>query len=96
MAKAKVVTKSELVEAIAKTAKQSKKEAATFLNSFVEAVEENLKKGNKIRLIPFGSFEVRERKARTGRNPRTGAKIKIKGRKVPVFKPGKGLKSVVK
>lgn len=94
--KTKVVTKSEIVEEIAKRTHTSKKDAQVFLNTLVESLQDNLKKGHSVRIIPFGTFDVRERKARTGRNPRTGAPIKIKARKVPAFRPGKGLKDTIK
>jgi len=94
--KKKIMGKGELIEAIAKKAEMSKKDATLALNSVLETVQEQLKKGNTVRLIPFGSFEVRSRKGRTGRNPRTGDKIYIKARKVPAFKPGKSLKESVK
>jgi DNA-binding protein HU-beta len=94
--KPKVITKSEIVEELAKKTKTSKKDAQIFLNTLVETLQDNLKKGNSIRIIPFGTFDVRERKARTGRNPRTGTPIKIKARKVPAFRPGKGLKDTIK
>jgi len=90
-----VMGKKEMVDSIVKKTKLTKKEAEMAINAFLEVVKENLKK-KAIRLIPFGTFEVRERAARTGRNPRTGAKIHIKARKVPVFKPGKALREAVK
>ncbi len=92
----KVVGKSDLVAAIASKANCSKKQAAENLNYVLETIQENLQKGREVRLIPFGSFEIRERKSRTGRNPRTGEKIEIKARRVPAFKPGKALKDAVK
>ncbi|MFP4497013.1 MAG: HU family DNA-binding protein [Vulcanimicrobiota bacterium] len=88
--------KGELIEAVAKKAEMSKKDTTTVLNSILDVIQEQLKKGHSVRLIPFGSFEVRSRKGRTGRNPRTGEKIHIKARKVPAFKPGKALKDAVK
>jgi DNA-binding protein HU-beta len=93
--KKKIMGKGDLIESIAKKAEMSKKDAAMALNTILETVQEQLKKGNTVRLIPFGSFEVRARKGRTGRNPRTGEKIHIKARKVPAFKPGKSLKDSV-
>lgn len=93
--KKKIMGKGDLIEAIAKKAEMSKKDAALALNTILETIQDQLKKGNTVRLIPFGSFEVRSRKGRTGRNPRTGDKIQIKARKVPAFKPGKALKDSV-
>jgi len=95
-AKAKVMGKTELIAAIADKTKGSKKDAAETLKVVLDTIQDNLKKGRGIRLIPFGSFEIRERKGRTGRNPRTGDKINIKARKVPAFKPGKALRDAVK
>lgn len=95
-AKAKVMGKADLIAAIADKSNRSKKDAADTLNIVLETIQENLKKGKGIRLIPFGSFEIRERKGRTGRNPRTGDKITIKARKVPAFRPGKALRDSVK
>ena len=95
-AKSKVMGKADLIAAIADKSNRSKKDAADTLNIVLETIQENLKKGRGIRLIPFGSFEIRERKGRTGRNPRTGDKITIKARKVPAFRPGKALRDSVK
>lgn len=92
----KIIGKSDLVDMIAKKAEISKKDAAAALNTILKTVEDELKSGNSVRLIPFGSFEVRDRKGRTGRNPRTGDEINIDARKVPAFKPGKALKDAVK
>ncbi|MBQ6733534.1 MAG: HU family DNA-binding protein [Lachnospiraceae bacterium] len=89
------MNKTELIEAMAKSNKLSKKENETVLNSFVEAVEKELKKGGKVQLVGFGTFEVGKRAARTGRNPQTGAEIKIKASKAPKFKAGKALKDAV-
>lgn len=94
--KSKVMGKADLIEAIASKTNRSKKEAAETLNVVLDTIQENLKKGKGVRLIPFGSFEIRERKGRTGRNPRTGEKIQIKARKVPAFRPGKALRDAVK
>ncbi len=93
--KSKVIGKADLITAIADKTNRSKKEAAETLNVVLDTIQENLTKGRGVRLIPFGSFEIRERKGRTGRNPRTGEEIKIKARKVPAFKPGKALRDAV-
>lgn len=90
-----IVGKAELISDIAEKTKSSKKEATDMLNVVLETIQEHLTQGNGVRLIPFGSFEVRERKGRTGRNPRTGQEIKIDARKVPAFKPGKALRDAV-
>ena len=92
------MNKAELVEAMAKKAGLSKKDAEAGLNAFVDVVKKELsnKKGDKkVSLVGFGTFEVSERKARTGRNPQTGATIKIKASKSPKFKAGKALKDAV-
>jgi DNA-binding protein HU-beta len=91
-----VVGKKDLVDHIAHKGHFTKKSAETVLNAFMEAVTQGLAHGNSVRIIPFGSFEIRHRSARIGRNPRTGQAIKIAARKVPIFKPGKGLKDLVK
>ena len=89
------MNKQELIEAMAKGNKLSKKENETILNSFVDTVTKELKKGGKVQLVGFGTFEVGKRAARTGRNPQTGAEIKIKASKAPKFKAGKALKDAV-
>ncbi|MBQ6903923.1 MAG: HU family DNA-binding protein [Lachnospiraceae bacterium] len=89
------MNKGELIEAMAKANKLSKKENEDVLNTFVEAVTKELKKGGKVQLVGFGTFEVGKRAARTGRNPQTGAEIKIKASKTPKFKAGKSLKDAV-
>jgi DNA-binding protein HU-beta len=94
--KKRIMGKGDLIEEIAKKAEMSKKDATSALNTVLDVVQDQLRRGNTVRLIPFGSFEVRSRKGRTGRNPRTGDKIFIKARKVPAFKPGKSLKDAVK
>jgi len=88
------MNKSELIEEMAKSM-SSKKEAETALDSLLSTIMTGLKKGDKITLTGFGTFKVLKRKARTGRNPRTGEAIKIKARKVPQFTPGKLLKTTV-
>lgn len=90
------MTKAELVEKMAKDAGASKAIAEKALNSLIDAITRTLKKGNKVALVGFGTFSVGKRKARTGRNPQTGAAIKIPARKVPRFSAGKTLKDAVK
>jgi DNA-binding protein HU-beta len=90
------VNKAELIEAIAKQADVSKAKAARALDAAIGAIKSSLKKGGKVTLVGFGTFSVSKRAARTGRNPRSGAEIKIKAAKVPKFKPGKALKDAVK
>mgnify|MGYP002619858295 CR=1 FL=1 len=89
------VNKAELVEAMATKTGETKKSAEASLNAFVEVVTDSLKKGEKIQLVGFGSFEVRKRAARKGRNPQTKEEIKIPASKAPVFKAGKALKEIV-
>ncbi len=90
------MNKSELVDMISKKAKLSKADSQKALNATTDIIANALKKGEKVQLIGFGTFEVRKRAARTGRNPQTGKTIKIAATKVPAFKPGKGLKDKVK
>lgn len=85
------MNKAELIEKIADGAGISKKEANAALDSFTEAVQKTLKKGDKVTLVGFGTFSVTKRAARNGRNPQTGATIKIKAKKVAKFKAGKEL-----
>ncbi len=89
------MNKSELIDAIATQADLSKAAAGRALDAAVEAVTAELKKGGTVTLIGFGTFSTGKRAARTGRNPRTGATLKIKAAKVPKFKPGKALKDAV-
>lgn len=89
------MNKQELISAIAENANLSKKDAEAALSAFVGAVETALKNGDKVQLVGFGSFEVRERAARTGRNPQTGAEMQIAAAKVPSFKAGKALKDLI-
>ncbi|HVV03263.1 MAG TPA: HU family DNA-binding protein [Puia sp.] len=85
------MNKAELIDKIAADAEISKKEANAVLDSFTEAIAKTLKKGDKVTLVGFGTFSVSKRAARTGRNPQTGATIKIKAKKVAKFKAGKEL-----
>jgi DNA-binding protein HU-beta len=89
------VNKSDLVDAIAKSADISKAAAARSLDATVDTIKKALKKGDTVSLVGFGTFKVGKRAARNGRNPRTGATIKIKAAKVPKFSAGKGLKDAV-
>ena len=87
--------KSDLIDAIAKSADLSKAAAGRALDATIEAIKKSLKKGEDVSLVGFGTFYVGKRAARTGRNPQTGAAIKIKAAKVPKFRAGKGLKDAV-
>jgi len=89
------VNKSELIKHIADKSDISQAAAGKALGSLIDAVTKTLKKGGTVSLIGFGSFSVTKRKARNGRNPSTGATIKIKAAKVPRFRPGKGLKDAL-
>ena len=89
------MNKSDLIAAMAAKTGETKKSAEAALDAFVAAVTESLKKGEKVQLVGFGSFEVRKRAARKGRNPQTKEEIKIPASKAPVFKAGKALKDVV-
>ena len=89
------MNKTELVNAMAEKAEISKKDAEAALKAFTEVVEEELKKGEKIQLVGFGTFEVSERAARTGRNPQTGEEMTIAASKSPKFKAGKALKDAL-
>ncbi len=90
------MTKADLIEAMANGADISKAAAGKALNSLTTAISKALKKGDKVTLVGFGTFSVTKRKARTGRNPQTGAEIKIPATKAPKFTAGKALKSAVK
>ena len=89
------MNKSELIDAIAASADISKADAGRALDSTLEAVTGALKKGDSISLVGFGTFAIKERAARTGRNPQTGQTIEISAAKVPSFKAGKALKDAV-
>jgi DNA-binding protein HU-beta len=89
------VNKSELVDAIADSADLSKASAGRALDAAIDAVTSALKKGDAVSLVGFGTFSVKQRAARTGRNPQTGAEIKIAAATVPSFKAGKALKDAV-
>lgn len=89
------MNKTELIGEVAGKAGITKKDAEKLINAFFTTVEDALKTGDKIQLIGFGTFEVRSRQARKGRNPQTGAEIDIPAAKVPAFKPGKALKDAL-
>lgn len=90
------MTKAEIVAKMAKDVRMPKTKAEKAIESFVEAVSGALKKGKSVTLVGFGTFGVAKRKARMGRNPQTGASIKIAAAKVPKFKAGKALKDAVR
>jgi len=89
------MNKTELISAIAEKAELSKKDADKALKAFTDIVAEELKKGEKVQLVGFGTFEVSERAAREGRNPQTGETMKIAASKAPKFKAGKALKDAI-
>ena len=89
------MNKTELIAAVAEKADLSKKDAEAAITATVDAITEALTQGEKVQLVGFGSFEVKTRAARVGRNPKTKESIKIPASKVPVFKPGKALKDIV-
>ena len=89
------MNKTELIAAVAEKAEISKKDAEKAVKAFTDAVAEELTKGGKVQLVGFGNFEVSERPAREGRNPRTGETMTIVASKTPKFKPGKALKDEI-
>lgn len=89
------MTKKELSDVVAKKAKLSKKDAAAAVEAMLDGITDTLKKGNKVQLVGFGTFEVRKRKARTGINPQTKKKIQIAASKAPAFRAGKALKLAI-
>ncbi len=89
------MNKTELSSAIVAKTGLTKKDAEKAINAVVEVISDSLKAGEKVQIVGFGSFEVKERPARTARNPRTGEEIKIDASKAPVFKAGKALKDTV-
>ena len=90
------MNKEELVAEISKKSKVTQKEANEVLSALIETVEKTVSKGKKVTLVGFGTFESRKRAARTGRNPQTGATLKIAAKKVPAFSAGKKFKELVK
>lgn len=89
------MTKAELIANVAKKAELTQKDTEAAVNAFFSTVQESLAAGENVQVIGFGTFEVRERAARVGRNPQTGEEIQIAAAKVPAFKPGKALKDAV-
>ncbi|PKM90071.1 MAG: integration host factor subunit alpha [Firmicutes bacterium HGW-Firmicutes-12] len=89
------MNKTELISAVAEKAEMTKKDAEKAVNAVLASIEGALASNDKVQLVGFGTFEVRQRAARTGRNPQTGKEIKIDATKVPAFKPGKALKDSV-
>ena len=89
------MNKSDLIAAVAAKTGETKKSAETSINAIVDVISEALAKWDKIQLVGFWSFEVRQRAARKGRNPQTGKELKISAKKAPVFKAGKALKDAV-
>ncbi len=89
------MNKSDLIAAVAAKTGETKKNAEASINAVVDVIAETLANGDKIQLVGFGSFEVRQRAARKGRNPQTGKEMKIAAKKAPVFKAGKALKDAV-
>ena len=89
------MNKTELIAAVAEKAELSKKDAEAAITAMVDAITEALSQEEKVQLVGFGSFEVKERAARTGKNPATGATIEIPASKAPAFKPGKAFKDSV-
>ena len=89
------MNKEELVTEISKSAKVTKKEAEAVLSATIETIENTVKKGDKVTLVGFGTFEPRKRAAKTGRNPQTGKEIKIAAKTVPAFSAGKKFKEAV-
>ncbi len=90
------MTKNDLVAKIAKDSGITKAQAAKAANSFINAIEKSLKSGQKVTFVGFGTFKVVERKARNGRNPKTGEVIRIPKKKIPKFVPGKKLREMIK
>ncbi|MBF7125898.1 HU family DNA-binding protein [Pediococcus pentosaceus] len=91
-----MANKAELVDNVAKVTGLTKKDATAAVDAVFSSIQDDLKKGEKVQLIGFGTFEVRNRAARKGRNPQTGKEIEIAASKVPAFKSGKALKDAVK
>ena len=89
------MNKTELIAAVANKTGITKKDAGDVLNAFLDAIKDAMASGDKVQLIGFGTFEAKERAARTARNPRTGTEIEVPAAKAPTFKAGKGLKDSI-
>ena len=89
------MNKSELVEVIAQKSRLTKKDCESALNAFIAAITDALKSGDRVQLVGFGVFEVKQRAARTARNPKTNEPVVIPASKLPMFKPGKALKEAI-
>ncbi len=89
------MNKTDLISKVAESAELSKKDATKAVDAVFDAISEALQNGDKVQLVGFGNFEVRERAARKGRNPQTGEEIEIAASKMPAFRPGKSLKDIV-
>lgn len=89
------MTKADLIEAVANATEVSKKEAEEIVNTFLESIIDSLNRGEGVELRGFGSFRLRERGPRVGRNPRTGENVKVPAKRVPYFKVGKQLKEII-
>jgi integration host factor subunit beta len=90
-----VMTKAELVDEVSRVVQVTKKQAEMIVNIVFDSIVESLRSGQKIELRGFGSFRLRSRKSRTGRNPKTGEKVEVPSKKIPYFKPGKELKELI-
>lgn len=90
-----ILTKADLIDKVADKTKLTKKDSDKVIDAVVKAITSSLAKGDKVTLVGFGSFEVRKRAARKGRNPQTGKEISIPARKVPTFRAGKALRDAV-
>jgi DNA-binding protein HU-beta len=90
-----IMNKTELINAVAETSGLTKKDSEVALNAILDTIQNAMKSGDKVQLVGFGSFEVKERAARTGKNPATGATIEIPASKAPAFKAGKALKDAI-
>jgi integration host factor subunit beta len=89
------MTKAELVDQVARTTQLTKKHAEIMVNTVFDSIVDSLKEGEKIELRGFGSFRIRQRGSRTGRNPKTGARVDVPSKSIPYFKPGKELRELL-